>query len=155
MSAVLQNLPYVENGPEGFSVFLITTDAQDPASLRRVLPRGQWRIITCGSVSDAAAKIDVASPSVVLCESDLPEGNWKHVLSLLQAKDAPPPLLVISRHADERLWAEVLNLGGYDVLLKPFDPSEVTRVLAMARRFSLAHNPAPSPSVTDLQYVRS
>jgi DNA-binding response OmpR family regulator len=45
-----------------------------------------------------------------------------------------PLLLVTSRHADENLWAEVLNLGGYDVLLKPFDGAEVTRVVAMARR---------------------
>lgn len=30
--------------------------------------------------------------------------------------------------ADERLWAEVLNLGGYDVLPTPFEPDEVTRV---------------------------
>jgi hypothetical protein len=32
------------------------------------------------------------------------------------------------------LWAEVLNLGGYDVLLKPFDRAEVVRVAGMAWR---------------------
>jgi hypothetical protein len=42
--------------------------------------------------------------------------------------------VVASRHADENLWGEVLNLGGYDVLIKPFDCSEVTRVVGMAWR---------------------
>jgi len=45
---------------------------------------------------------------------------------------APPLLIVASRLADERLWAEVLNLGGYDVLLKPFEPAELRRVIGNA-----------------------
>jgi DNA-binding response OmpR family regulator len=47
----------------------------------------------------------------------------------------PPLLLVVSKHADENLWAEVLNLGGYDVLLKPFERAEVVRVVGMAWRY--------------------
>jgi hypothetical protein len=30
------------------------------------------------------------------------------------------------------MWAEVLNLGAYDVLAQPFDPAEVFRVLTAA-----------------------
>jgi DNA-binding response OmpR family regulator len=37
--------------------------------------------------------------------------------------------------ADEALWAEVLNLGGYDVLTKPFDPKEVHHAVSMACGF--------------------
>jgi DNA-binding response OmpR family regulator len=39
---------------------------------------------------------------------------------------------VTSRHADDRLWAEALNLGAWDVLAKPFDPGEVVRVVNLA-----------------------
>jgi nucleotide-binding universal stress UspA family protein len=48
-------------------------------------------------------------------------------------------MLVVSRHADERLWAEVLNLGGFDVLTLPFDRDELGRVLSSALR----HSPVP------------
>jgi DNA-binding response OmpR family regulator len=34
--------------------------------------------------------------------------------------------------ADDHLWAEVLNLGGYDVLAKPFDGCELFRALSSA-----------------------
>jgi DNA-binding response OmpR family regulator len=44
----------------------------------------------------------------------------------------PPDLIVASRLADEYLWAEVLNLGGYDVLAKPFNAEEVRRVVGLA-----------------------
>jgi DNA-binding response OmpR family regulator len=43
-----------------------------------------------------------------------------------------PLLIVTSRSADDALWAEVLNLGGYNVLAKPFDSREVFHVVANA-----------------------
>jgi hypothetical protein len=39
---------------------------------------------------------------------------------------------VADRFADERLWGEVLNLGGYDLLTKPFVREEVLHVLELA-----------------------
>jgi len=45
-------------------------------------------------------------------------------------------LVVTSKLADESLWAEVLNLGGDDVLAQPFDHEEVTRVVRSAVRAS-------------------
>jgi hypothetical protein len=44
----------------------------------------------------------------------------------------PPRLVVISRLADDRLWAAVLNRCGFDVLAKPFERDEVTRALGYA-----------------------
>jgi DNA-binding response OmpR family regulator len=40
--------------------------------------------------------------------------------------------IVTSRLADDALSAEVLNVGGYDLLLKPFRAEEVIRVVHAA-----------------------
>jgi FixJ family two-component response regulator len=45
---------------------------------------------------------------------------------------APPLLVVTSKNADDALWAEALNLGAYDVLSKPFDKTEVMRIISLA-----------------------
>ena len=45
---------------------------------------------------------------------------------------SPPSFIVTSRLADERLWVEALNVGAYDVLVKPFDVAELKRVLNSA-----------------------
>jgi FixJ family two-component response regulator len=71
---------------------------------------------------------------VVICESSLPDGNWKDVLGQVAPMADAPRLIVTSFHADDRLWAEVLNMGGFDVLLKPLDESEVLRVVDLAWR---------------------
>ncbi len=69
------------------------------------------------------------SKFVAICERNLPDGDWKLLLAELEKMPARPSLIVSSRLADERLWAEVLNLGAFDLLLgAPFTAEEVLRV---------------------------
>lgn len=72
--------------------------------------------------------------SVVVCERDLDAGTWKDVLNHLTLLPQPPYLIVTSRLADDQLWAEALNIGAYDVLARPFDGTEVKRILSLAWR---------------------
>ena len=66
-----------------------------------------------------------------------------------------PPLIVADHLGDERLWAEVLNLGCYDLLLKPFEAKEVLRVVSAAwqswgsrlERLGTGHKPALSQGI--------
>jgi len=71
---------------------------------------------------------------VVICERDLGQHNWKHVLDTIADLPQPPMLIVASRLADEYLWSEALNLGAYDVLAKPFNTEEVVRTVDAAHR---------------------
>ena len=76
---------------------------------------------------------------VAICESDLPDGSWKDLLAWLAHISRPPLLVVTSRLADEVLWSEVLNLGGYNVLAKPLVETEVRHVLENAWRRWTGH----------------
>jgi len=73
---------------------------------------------------------------VLICERDLPDGCWRDVMADTELLPARPLVIVTSPFADEHLWGEVLNSGGYDVLRKPFQADEVLRVVnrAMAWR---------------------
>lgn len=70
---------------------------------------------------------------VVIADSDLPSGGWSNLLRRLESVPNPPRLVVSSRLADERLWAEVLNMGGFDVLATPFCREEVKYVVENAQ----------------------
>jgi DNA-binding response OmpR family regulator len=65
---------------------------------------------------------------VLLCERSHANGTWEDLLEGTASLPAPPNLIVFSRLADESLWAKVLNLGGFDLLMTPFEPEEVLRV---------------------------
>jgi DNA-binding NtrC family response regulator len=95
--------------------------------LADMLRRERWNVRPAQSCSEARRHLSELDGPVVICESHLPDGSWK---DLLEAQ----PLIVTDRAADEALWAEVLNLGGFDVLAQPFDPTEVSRVVASAGR---------------------
>jgi len=69
---------------------------------------------------------------VVICRCCLPDANWKDVLGQTAVLPNAPRLLVTSPNPDEHLWAEVLNMGGYDVLVTPFDRDELIRVVSSA-----------------------
>jgi DNA-binding response OmpR family regulator len=117
---------------ESISILLVSPNPKDQTDLKYVLHHARWKITPAASVSEAALLLQERTPSVILCERNLPDGNWKDVLEQASQQENPPNVLVTSRHADESLWAEVLNEGGYDVLMKPFEVSEVTRVVRMA-----------------------
>lgn len=81
---------------------------------------------------DGAENLARHRPQVVICEARLPDADWKEVLDQTASLRDAPRLIVISSQADESLWAEVLNLGGYDVLPKPLVKDEVARVVGLA-----------------------
>jgi len=91
-------------------------------------------VTSCATLASGLAALRGGQFEVVVCERDLPPGSWKDVLEQVTILPDPPSLIVTSRLADARLWSEALNLGAYDVLAKPFDRTEVMRVVSGAWR---------------------
>jgi DNA-binding response OmpR family regulator len=115
------------------TVLVVSPDELDHRSLRRIL-RADCRLYRSIGRHDAISVVRRHRPRVVICDQVLADGNWRDLLTDLQRQDEMPALIVSSRLADDRLWAEVLNLGAYDLLMKPFAAAEVSRVVNMAAR---------------------
>jgi len=103
---------------------------EDHAAVRQAAAGMSCRIQTSETCRGALELLRRGGISIVVCERDLPDGTWRDILDCLGP--AGPCLIVTSRAADEWLWAEVLNLGGHDVLAKPFHPDEISHVLKTA-----------------------
>jgi len=99
---------------------------------RTLYPDIGFTITAKSTISAAKSALQRGRMSIVMCEHDLSPGSWKELLDFVQRLPAPPPVIVTSRMADERMWAEVLNLGGYDVLAKPLNSEEVVRTVTSA-----------------------
>jgi DNA-binding response OmpR family regulator len=95
-------------------------------------PKIKWLLDVAVTLEAAVAALQKHSVALVVCESSLLPGTWKDLMEHVSAHPQPPLMIVTSRLADEYLWAEALHYGAYDVLRKPFDPDELTRVLIMA-----------------------
>jgi DNA-binding NtrC family response regulator len=90
-----------------------------------------WEALSCGSVRSALRLMRKQQIPIVLCERSTGDDSWMDLLERNGDGDAPC-VIVTSRHADEQLWSQALNLGAYDVLAMPFNAEEVRRVLDSA-----------------------
>ena len=115
----------------------------DRLLLHDVSRNSGWKLIEARDRRHAMKVLDRKPVHVVITEADLPNWKWKNVLSDLRRLAQTPQLIVTSRTADDYLWAEVLNLGGYDVLPQPLQRDEVERVVAAARRQYIRVPPRP------------
>jgi CheY-like chemotaxis protein len=114
------------------TVLAINLDSEHIVTLARLLRGSNWMLQPAGTCREAVALSRTTRAAVVLCAPEMPDGDWRSLLSGLHELPQSPAVVVASRLAEEHLWAEVLNLGGYDVLLLPFDRSELVRVLFLA-----------------------
>ena len=127
-------------------ILLASPDPDDHQRLPEILRPPHWRWARGRTCEMARVRLQRGPVSVLVCERDQIDGTWRDLLETASSLPQPPNVIVCSRLADESLWAEVLNLGGYDVLIKPFEPEEVARVVEGARRkWQQATAPIPLP----------
>ena len=69
---------------------------------------------------------------IVLYDRDLP-GDWRGAIQRLPQGCGARCVILASFVADDYLWEEVIRLGGYDVLPKPFRDDEVIHTIEFAR----------------------
>jgi len=113
-------------------VLSISPLEEDHSSLQSIIAHTRWKLLKTGSPSVAFPILRRADISVIVCEQDLGMVKWTALLDHLNKFPHPPSLIVTSRLADDRFWAEALNLGAWDVLAKPFDRTEVLRTVRAA-----------------------
>lgn len=120
-------------GPDSAVTLLaVSCSDGDRACLADISRRASWKILSARACREAVDMLRAYRVPVVIAERQLPDGSWKDLLEWMGRLDTPPLLIVASQHADDSLWDEVLNQGGYDVLRTPFDTSEVVRVIRSA-----------------------
>lgn len=100
--------------------------------LKRVAESFGWSCLESAGCGEAMTLLRREHISVVVCEQHLPDGNWRSLLEEIGGLTCQPHVIVASELTDPGLWAEVLNLGAYDVLMLPFDDDEVRRVVSFA-----------------------
>src|ERR1700678_351027 len=116
------------------SAWLVGDYQDDRLLVRDVFKQLGWRLFEARDRKRAMLCLESNPVQVVIAKSDVPNWSWRGVLTDLRRLTKPPQLIVTSRTADELLWAEVLNIGGYDVMAQPFEQYEVERVIASAHR---------------------
>jgi DNA-binding NtrC family response regulator len=151
--------PFDARRPSG-SVLLISPYPEDAVFMREIMASLNCQLESASNWHTAELALQRDVFGVIIAERDLPDGDWRYVLSCLERYSYNPLLIVVSRLADERLWAEVLNRCGFDVLAKPLAHEEASRVIGHAlntwnQRFGKQQRAAIRDSATERRPVGS
>jgi DNA-binding NtrC family response regulator len=112
--------------PQASTLLLAVSSCREElAFLTETFRDTTWRLREAPTYRDALTILCLDRMPVVICRCCLPDGNWKDVLSQIAVLPDAPRLIVTSHEPDDRLWTDVITLGGYDVLATPLDPKEV------------------------------
>jgi len=114
------------------SVLSVSPIEEDHWSLETIIRHSNWMLFKASDLASALVLLQQHEIAVVLLERDVLPGDWPQMLERIKSLPGAPSLIVASRLADDRLWAEALNLGAWDVLSKPFDRVEVFRSVKSA-----------------------
>ena len=116
------------------SVVLVVDDDPDIRLLLRLeLAAEGHTIVEAGNGEAALAALAAQEPDVVLLDIMMPVLDGWGVLRALDPSTAPPVVVVtaLASH-DQRHLVDLLELGAMDVVVKPFDPGYLVRLVTDA-----------------------
>jgi DNA-binding NtrC family response regulator len=106
------------------TVAAVFVSEADLRQVRRSLAGDGVEVVQAASLQD----VFETSASVILYDAEGPE-EWSRALRQIIEMRPTVRVVLVSRKADNRMWIEVLTQGAYDLLPKPFSPSEVRCVV--------------------------
>jgi DNA-binding response OmpR family regulator len=115
-------------------ILLVGLSEEECSPIRAGARESGWRTQEVRGYREAVLQLCREKAPVIVCNSKLPDGAWEDILSATATQTVQPRIIVVSRQADERLWAEVLNSGGFDVLASPYREPDVRRCIELACR---------------------
>ena len=121
--------------PNAATVLFVGTQDSDRRALANILSHCNWQLRMVDGCPEAWQALHEERVDVVLVDGDA-AGGWRDLLAEMHEMLDEPPMILSCTGKNEQLWAEVLNLGGFDVLMKPFESTEVFRTIAFAWRQS-------------------
>lgn len=117
----------------GQKVLLVDDEADVLLTMRMLLQSEGHTVAVASDGGEAIAVIDQWSPAVVVLDIRMPVLDGWYVLAELGNRRSGPRVIVCTANADVRDHTRARSLGAEVVLVKPYDPEELVRLVAATR----------------------
>ncbi len=132
--------PSATHPPGTIAVLSLSPSENDQAVLTRTFrsssltlyPNCRLTLQPSPTLASTLAVLRTHRIPIVLCDDDAYPEAWREILGACRLLPAPPCVIVTSRLAGDGPWMKLLEEGAFDLLSKPFDPSEVMRIIHSA-----------------------
>jgi DNA-binding NtrC family response regulator len=122
-------------------LLIVTTRAEDIDELKALLWDAPWELTEVAQLEEAAGALKSAPAPILLFDRDTAGEVWQEALKRLIKVRRNACIVLLSSVADQYLWEEVVQHGGFDVLARPFRKEHLLSTLV----FAYAHCKRPWP----------
>lgn len=112
-------------------VLLISSDEAEAKALEGVLSEHVILTSTCNPL-ELENILDGSSYDAVFCGCSFQTANWSTALHRIRERNPDLPVIIFCGEGGEREWIEVLDAGGFDLLVPPFHKRSVVSLLEHA-----------------------
>ena len=119
-------------------VLLVSPDDADREALSQALEGTRWQVHHAHSCVEAIPMMESNRFPVIIRDHDCCDLGCVHAIRCRQVGSYPAPVIVAARASDFRLWEDVIDRGGLEILPKPFEPASVRKILEFAYKHWLA-----------------
>jgi FixJ family two-component response regulator len=127
----MQNIP----------LLMVTSRAEDVEELKSLFRETPWELNDVSNVEQAVAALKAAPVPILLFDRDLDSEHWQATMKRFIHSRRGACLVLVSSVADQYLWDEVVQHGGFDLITRPFRREQVLSTLM----FAYAHCRTPWP----------
>ncbi len=140
----------VSNRDAALDVLIVEDDLDTASAMQRILQRAGFTAEHVQSLTDAAAHVSQRSPSIVLLDLSLPDGDGVEAIRTLTAS-GKTHVIVISGTDDAERTRKCLQAGVFDFLVKPAEARDLVFAVRRAdghRRKGIVSETAYPPELT-------
>lgn len=106
------------------AVLVVTSKEEDSRKVDALLGNGKFRMMHAHSPEEASRLMRTGQVAVVISKAVIDhDSSWRDILAKCRLHRHPPKLIVVTPMADEKLWLDVLEMGGFDL----FDDGHLDR----------------------------
>lgn len=125
-----ETMPAQHSGIVGVS--FVSPWKEDVARLHEIFDRTRWTLYHARDYREAASQLRTLPVPIVIADAHIPPpGSWRDLLRV-STPVGQPRVIVAAREPDDWFYNEVLVLGGYDILVKPFVQADVIHLVSIA-----------------------
>jgi DNA-binding response OmpR family regulator len=119
------------------SILALSIPLEDRFFLERLGEQHNWALRFADSPQDGFRMAAQNYFELILCDRHQSGYPWREVMDRLAATSPRSCILLVSPVNDSHLWSDVLQQGGYDVLIRPLREKAVLHSIDAAVRFVL------------------
>lgn len=123
-------------------ILIIEDDKQIRKMLSITLSEQGYQVMECSNKKDAALKISLEAPDIILLDLGLPDGDGKELISFIRERLSTPIVIISARDFESEIIA-CFELGVNDYVKKPFFTGELLARIKSALRQSLKEDIEP------------